>query len=72
MPKITIDGKEYNSDSLSEEAKKHLNALQMVDGEIRHLQIQLGIANTARGVYVQLLKAALPQDPLDGDAIKLG
>lgn len=71
MPSITIDGKEYDSDTLTDEAKKQLAALQVVDNEIRHLQVKLNIAHTARGVHAQLLKAALA-DPLDGDTIKLG
>lgn len=71
MPTIQIDGRDYDSESLSPEAKKQLSALQIVDNEIRHLHVQLGIASTARGVYAQLLKAAIA-DPLAGDTIKLG
>lgn len=70
MPKITIDGKEYDSNALTDEAKKQLSALQIVDSEIRHLNVQLGIANTARSVHAQLLKAAL-EDPTAGDTIRL-
>lgn len=70
MPKINIDGKEYDTDTLTDAAKQQLGALQIVDNEIRHLQVQLGIANTARNVHVQLLKAALV-DPMAGDTIKL-
>lgn len=71
MPTVQIDGKDYDTDTLNEEAKKQLAALQIVDNEIRHLQVQLGITNTARTVHVQLLKAALA-DPMSGDSIKLG
>ena len=71
MPKINIDGKEYDTDSLPDAAKQQLAALQVVDNEIRHLQIQMGIAQTARNVHVQLLKVALA-DPMSGDTIKLG
>lgn len=70
MPKVNIDGKEYDTDTLPEAAKKQLGALQVVDGEIRRLQIQLSIANTARSVHAQMLKAALA-DPMGGDTIKL-
>ena len=70
MPMIKIDGQDYDTDKLSEEAKKQLSTLQLVDNEIRHLQIQIGIAQTARQVHVQLLKAAL-SDPMAGDVIKL-
>lgn len=71
MPSIKIDEKEYELETLSEAAKKQLSALQIVDNEIRHLQIQLSIANTARSVHLQMLKAAV-EDPLSGDTIKLG
>lgn len=71
MPMIKIDGKDYDTDKLSEQAKQQLSALQVVDNEIRHIQIQLSIAQTARNVHLQLLKTALA-DPMAGDAIKLG
>ena len=71
MPIIKIDNQDYDTDKLSEDAKKQLSALQVVDNEIRHLQIQVSIAQTARNVHVQLLKAALA-DPMAGDTIKLG
>lgn len=71
MPTIQIDGKNYDTDTLSEEAKKQLSGLQIVDNEIRHLQVQQGIANTARNVYVQLLKVALANQ-MSGDTIKQG
>lgn len=72
MPNLNIDGKEYDLDTLSEAAKQQLGALQVIDNELRHLQVQLNIAQTARTVHVQLLKAALPDNPLSGDTIKLG
>lgn len=71
MPNINIDGQDYDTDTLSDEAKKQISALQIVDNEIRHLQVQLSIANTARSVHMQLLKTALA-DPMAGDTIKLG
>lgn len=71
MAIIKIDDKDYDTDNLSDNAKKQIMALQAVDAEIRNLQIRLGIAQTARGVYQQLLKVALA-DPMSGDTIKLG
>lgn len=71
MPIIKIDNQDYDTDKLSEQAKKQLSALQVVDNEIRHLQIQMSIAQTARNVHVQLLKTSLA-DPMAGDTIKLG
>lgn len=59
MANITIDGKEYDFNTLSEEAKKQLASLRVVDAEIQRLQAQLGIAATARSVHAELLKKAL-------------
>lgn len=56
MPTIKIEGKEYDTEKLSDEAKKQLSALQIVENEIRRLQVQLSIAHTARNVHAQLLK----------------
>lgn len=66
MATIKIDGKDYNTDTLSDDAKKQVAALQVIDSEIRRLKLQQGIANTARGVHVQLLKAALPANKSKG------
>ena len=61
MPMITIDGKEYALDDLSKEARQQLANLNAVDAEIRYLQQQLAIAQTARMAYANALKAALPK-----------
>ena len=58
---VTIDGKEYAPADLSKEARQQLANLNAVDAEIRHLQQQLAIAQTARMVYANALKAALPK-----------
>lgn len=71
MTTIKIDGKDYDAASLSDAAKQQLSALQIIDAEIRHLQVQMSIANTARNVHAQMLKASL-NDPMSGDTIKLG
>ena len=40
MPTIKIDNKEYDVDSLSNEAKAQLGSIQFVDNEIARLQAQ--------------------------------
>ena len=57
---ITIDGKEYALDSLSEAAKAQMTNLRVVDQEISRLQQQQAIAQTARNAYANALKAELP------------
>jgi len=70
MPNIKIDDKEYDFDTLPDEAKKQLKMLQYVDGELARLQAQGAVLQTARLAYVNALKAALPS-PFAGDTIKL-
>ena len=57
---ITIDGKEYPLESLSEAAKSQLTNLRIVDQEIARLQQQQAIAQTARNAYAQALQVELP------------
>ena len=64
MPKaktIKIDNQEYELESLSDLAKQQLTNLRVVDQEISRLQIQLGIAQTARAVYASGVKKNLPK-----------
>ncbi len=59
VAKITIDNKEYDTDTLSDDAKKALGALQFTEMEIQRLQAQLAAMQTARMVYANGLKQAL-------------
>ncbi|EQB34363.1 hypothetical protein M947_11385 [Sulfurimonas hongkongensis] len=59
---ITIDGKTYNTDKLSDEAKDQLSSLQITDKEIASLKTQTAIAQTARNAYAKALADALPKD----------
>lgn len=61
MATITIDGKEYNTDNLSEEAKAQLTSLQVTDRKIADLNTELAIAQTARNAYARALAELLPQ-----------
>ena len=53
---VTIDGKEYSLDSLSENAKSQIANLRVVDEEIRKIEQKLAIYRTARATYAQALK----------------
>lgn len=59
MAIITIDGKEYDSDKLSDQTKAQLINLQFVDSELRRLQAQAAVLETARQVYVRALKDSM-------------
>ena len=70
MTTIKIDNKEYDVDSLSNEAKAQLASIQFVDNEIARLQGQLAAMQTARNAYGKALSSLLPVLGT-GDTIKL-
>ena len=59
MPKFKIDNTEYDTDTISDEAKAQLGSLQFVEMEIQRLQAKLAAMQTARMAYVGALKQAL-------------
>lgn len=58
---LTIDGKEYDLDKLSEEARNQVVNLRVTDQEIARVKQQLAIYQTARSTYAQALKKSLPE-----------
>ncbi len=78
MAMIKIDGKEFDFDAFSEDAKKQLQSLQFVDAEISRMNSQIAVFKTARIAYAKALNQSIqpPTDPLAqqlaGDTIKLG
>ena len=59
MTTITIDGKEYDTDTLSDETKAQLGSVQYVDSELARLQAQAAALQTARMAYGRALKETL-------------
>lgn len=60
---VTIDGTEHNLADLSDNARGQLVNLRVTDEQIRHLQQQLAIVQTARTAYANELAKELPQKP---------
>ena len=60
MTQIVIDNVTYELEDLSEAARQKLASLQFAEGEIKRLQMQLALAQTARAAYAAALKDALP------------
>lgn len=60
-PTITIDGKEYNLESLGQKGREQLQNLRVTDHEMQRLQDQLAIMQTARNTYARIL-AEVVQD----------
>jgi len=59
MAKITIDGKEYESDDLPDEVKSQLAALQDIDRQMGTLRNQMAVQNMARTGFAAALKESL-------------
>jgi len=59
---ISIDEKDYEIDSLSEEAKSQLISMRVADQEIESLRQKLAMAQTARNAYAVALRELLSED----------
>lgn len=59
MPTITIDGKEFDTDQLSDEAKGQLGSIQFIDHKVAELQAEIAALQTARNAYGKALSEAL-------------
>ena len=62
MPTITINNQPYDTDTLPDSAKQQLQMLAVTDAEIKRLQAQLAIAQTARNAYARALAEAVIAD----------
>ncbi len=59
MAKITIDGQEYDTENLPEQAISIINSIVAVDSEIQRMQNLIKIHNAARKFYGQQLQEIL-------------
>jgi len=59
MPTIKIDDKDYELETLTEEAKAQLGMIQFVDAELQRLTAQTAVLQTARLGYAKALNEAL-------------
>lgn len=62
MGHVTINGRDFKLDKLSGNARQQALNINLVDQEIRHLQFQLAIYQTARNADATALQSALPKD----------
>jgi|TARA_B100001057_G_C22642311_1_gene868734 hypothetical protein len=66
MPKITVDGIDYNTEDLSDNGKAQLASLQFLEVQLNKIQGEIAVYQTARNSYVAALKAELEkQEPAD-------
>ena len=59
MPKITVDGIEYNTEDLTENGKAQLASLQFLEAQMSKLKSEIAVYQTARNAYVSALKDEL-------------
>lgn len=59
MPKITVDGIDYNTEDLTDNGKAQLASLQFLEVQMNKLKAEIAVYQTARGAYVAALKAEL-------------
>ncbi|MCL2022688.1 MAG: DUF6447 family protein [Betaproteobacteria bacterium] len=63
---VTIDGKPYPLDSLSETARNQITNLRATEQEIARTQAMLSMLQTARQAYAQVLKEEMEKlEPTD-------
>ena len=62
MPTITIDGKDFELDDLSKDAKAQIDSIVLCDRKLAELQSEVAIVQTARNAYVAALQELLPKD----------
>ena len=59
MPKITVDGMEYNTEDLSDNAKAQIASLQFLEAQMAKVKSEIAVYETAKSAYIQALKAEL-------------
>ena len=59
MPKITVDGMEYNTEDLSDNAKAQIASLQFLEAQMVKIKSEIAVYETAKSAYIQALKAEL-------------
>jgi len=61
-PTITIDGKAYKAEDLSEEVMAQLGNVRACDAELQRLNNQRAMIQTARNSYARQLGELLPKE----------
>ena len=59
MPKITVDGTDYDTETLSVNGKAQLASLQFLEVQMQKLKNEIAVADTARMAYAAALNAEL-------------
>jgi len=66
---LTFDGKEYETENMSETARAQMASIALFDRKMRDLQAEMAILQTAKRAYALALKGELSSEdttPADG------
>lgn len=66
MPKMTIDGIDYNTEDLSENGKAQLASLQFLEGQMHKIKDEIAVYKTAKASYIASLKVELEKSDAKG------
>lgn len=59
MPKITVEGIEYNTEDLTDNGKAQVASLQFLEVQMNKLKSEIAVYQTARNAYINALKKEL-------------
>lgn len=59
MPKITVEGIEYNTEDLTDNGKAQVASLQFLEVQMKKLKSEIAVYQTARNAYINALKEEL-------------
>ena len=62
MPKISVDGIDYNTEDLTDNGKAQLASLQFLDVEMKKIKAEIAVYKTARVAYAAALKEELDKE----------
>lgn len=62
MAKVTIDGKEYETDDMNEDVRRQLGNVATCDRRLEELRNETAMIQTARNTYAQSLSKMLADE----------
>lgn len=62
MPKISIDGLDFNTEDLSDNGKAQLASLEFLQAQMSKLKAEIAVYETARNAYASELEAELKKN----------
>ena len=68
---FNFDGKDYDSDKLSDNGKLYLSKLQNITAKEKQLSLEFQDLNILKAKYTELLKAELPKDEVKEEKVEV-